>query len=67
MAGAPIDVGALRRERAWRLGHDTRAHTRSSLYTYLRRDYLAPGGDTVPSVDSLGARIRAAKDSLPDA
>ena len=64
---APIDVGALRRERARRLGHDTRAHTRSSLYTYLRRDYLAPGGDTVPSVDSLGARIRAAKDSLPDA
>ena len=61
---APVDVGSLRRERERRLGHDTRAHTRSSLYTYLQQDYLAPGGDLPPEIDSLGRRIRAAKVTL---
>ena len=63
---APVDVGALRRERERRMGHDTRAHTRSSLYTYLQQDYLQPGGDTPPDVESLGDRIRAAKREVGD-
>lgn len=61
---APIDVGALRRERARRLGHDTRAHTRSSLYTYLDEAYLEPASD-IPGTDTNEALIRAAKDLLP--
>ena len=61
---APVDVGTLRRERSRRQGHDTRAHTRSGLYTYLQQDYLQPGGDTPPAIESLGERIRDAKRGL---
>lgn len=57
---APIDIGALRYERERRLGHDTIAHTRSSLYEYLSAEKLAPA-ETDISIESLEKRIRQAK------
>ncbi len=61
---APIDVAGLRRERERRLGHDTRAHTRSDAYSYLKRPYLQAGGATPPTIASLEERIVAAKGRL---
>jgi predicted amidohydrolase len=59
---APINPSALRQERARRLGHDTRAHTRSELYEYLSVERLAPASSkTAISIDSLSDRIRTAK------
>lgn len=57
---APIDLGALRRERTRRLGHDTIAHTRSDLYRYLDDERLAPASGNI-DIASLKARIRRAK------
>jgi len=39
---APIDLDALRTERARRIGHGMRAHLRSELHTYLERPHLTP-------------------------
>jgi len=52
----PIDVEALRRERTRRIGHDTRAHLRSGVHTYLRQEYL-PAADGPIDSDELRGRI----------
>lgn len=57
---APIDLGALRRERERRLGHDTIAHTRSDLYRYLDDERLAPASGNI-NIASLKNRIQLAK------
>ncbi len=57
---APIDLGALRRERERRLGHDTIAHTRSDLYRYLDDERLAPANGNI-DIASLKSRIHLAK------
>lgn len=62
---APIDVGALRGERARRAGHDMRAHLRSELHTYLNHPYLEPAADDRPVTrSSLDRRIASAKERL---
>ncbi len=63
---APIDIGALRHERARRQGHDMRSHLRSEAYDYLDAPRL---GKAVPEdhpleVESLRQRIKAARDKL---
>jgi formamidase len=59
---APIDVEALRRERERRIGHDTRAHLRSEVHTYLGTRRLAPASAGEPITDSgLRRRIEAAR------
>ena len=60
---APIDIGSLRSERDRRMGHDTRAHTRSEMYSYLDRGYLHPAGE-VPVIESIQSRIKDAKGRL---
>ncbi|MBD8526494.1 nitrilase-related carbon-nitrogen hydrolase [Pseudomarimonas arenosa] len=62
---APINIEALRQERRRRLGHDTRAHLRSSAHAYAQREYLPPAGSADISVAALQARIRTAKGRLP--
>ncbi len=62
---APIDIEALRGERIRRMGHDTRAHLRSSIHGYAQREYLKPAGEAAISVASLNKRIAAAKRKLP--
>jgi len=61
---APIDIRTLREERARRIGHDTRAHFRSSLHGYAGREYLHPAGDEEITIESQQSRIRAAKQRL---
>ncbi|MEM7081681.1 MAG: nitrilase-related carbon-nitrogen hydrolase [Pseudomonadota bacterium] len=61
---APINLPALRHERARREGHDMRAHLRTGAHSYYQRDYLAPAGDEPISIESLKARINTAKSSL---
>lgn len=60
---APIDIDALRDERARRIGHDTRAHLRSELHTYMKQPHLAPaaGGEHPLTGDSIRQRIADAK------
>src|SRR2546426_261625 len=62
---APIDVAALRAERARRTGHDMRAHLRSEVHDYLRRTWLAPGGHKPIEKSRIERRIRDAKRKLP--
>ncbi len=45
------------------MGHDTRAHTRSTMYGYLAREYLQPAGE-VPAIESVERRIKDAKTKL---
>ncbi|MEZ5455043.1 MAG: nitrilase-related carbon-nitrogen hydrolase [Lysobacteraceae bacterium] len=61
---APIDLTRLRRERARRLGHDTRAHLRSSIHGYAFNEYLAPAGASSIGIETLRRRILAAKENL---
>jgi hypothetical protein len=61
----PIDVAALRAERARRVGHDMRAHLRSEVHTYLRDPRLAPGGRRILAKTGIERRIRDAKRKLP--
>ena len=58
---APIDLETLRAERARRIGHDTRAHLRSEVHSYLARPHLAPAQPGSITGESLRARIAAAK------
>jgi predicted amidohydrolase len=60
---APIDLDGLRAERRRRLGHDTRAHLRSSVHTYLGAEWLPPAGVAGDAIDveTLRERIRCAK------
>ena len=61
---APIDLLALRAERARRTGHDMRAHLRSEVHDYLRRGWLAPGGEHELSQENIERRIADAKKKL---
>ena len=61
---APINIQMLRAERARRLGHDTRAHYRRSIHSYVGQERLAPALDESISIESLRQRIRAAKEGL---
>ncbi|MFO0961992.1 MAG: nitrilase-related carbon-nitrogen hydrolase [Phycisphaerales bacterium] len=63
---APIDLGALRAERARRRGHDMRAHLRSEAYAYLRTPHLARGGAQPLDAAGIEARIAAARGAMPD-
>ncbi len=60
---APINIEALRSERARRQGHDTRAHLRSSLHQYARQDYLPPADGAI-TIESLRQRIKTGKERL---
>jgi len=68
---APIDITALRHERAVRRGHHMLAHLRTEAYpVYRRRVYPAPGDRTGPealSYEANTARIDAAKAALAGA
>ncbi|HHL31645.1 MAG TPA: nitrilase [Oceanospirillales bacterium] len=57
---APIDIPELRQERDRRLGHDTKAHFRSSAYAYHQKIGFGQHSG-VPSKDELSQRIIAAK------
>ena len=59
---APVDIGALREDRARRLGHDTRAHHRPSAYTYPTGPGLPPASHPI-TVENLRRRIESAKGS----
>jgi formamidase len=61
---APIDIAALRAERARRTGHDMRAHLRSEVHDYLRRGWLAPGGAQSIAQEDIERRIADAKRKL---
>ncbi|MBA3564333.1 MAG: nitrilase [Gammaproteobacteria bacterium] len=61
---APIDITALRAERERRLGHDMRAHLRSSVHPYLQQDWLEPAGAGGIAMASLRSRIARAKGKL---
>ncbi|HEY3178220.1 MAG TPA: nitrilase-related carbon-nitrogen hydrolase [Casimicrobiaceae bacterium] len=63
---APIDIEALRGERARRSGHDMRSHLRSEVHDYLRREWLAPGGAGTLDKDGIERRIRDAKRKLAE-
>jgi predicted amidohydrolase len=63
---APINLQALRDERARRLGHDMRAHLRSEVHTYLSQPHLPPhpsGGPAI-TMSSIRHRIGLAKRTL---
>lgn len=67
---APINLEALRTERARRFGHDMLAHLRAEAYTYLGQSYLAPAYQEGREAKSLWTdatirqRIAAAKRRL---
>jgi len=58
---APINIQALRDEKARRLGHDTITHSRSGLYTYLSSESLEPAKGDI-TIESLKKRILYAKE-----
>lgn len=62
---APVDVAALRHERATRRGHQNLAHLRSELFPMYRRP-LYPGGRGAPglSIEGNDAAIAEAKGKL---
>jgi formamidase len=62
---APIDLAALRAARTRRICHDMRAHLRTEAHSYLRRSWLAPGGQPTLDKPSIEQRIRDAKGRLP--
>lgn len=62
---APIDIGRLRHERERRVGHDMRAHFRSSAHRYAKQEYLSPASDKAIDIDGLNRRIAEAKARLP--
>jgi formamidase len=59
---APVDIGALRHERATRLGHHMPSHLRTEAYPVYQRPGFPPAGDaSTISYETNAARIRAAK------
>jgi predicted amidohydrolase len=62
---APVDVGALRHERATRRGHQNLAHLRSELFPMYRRPWY-PGGRGADglSIEGNDEAIAAAKGKL---
>lgn len=73
---APVDIAALRAERARRRGHDMRAHLRSEAYDYAREGVMPPAAGAPIDMASLEARIaqgrarseafRAARGAAPE-
>jgi predicted amidohydrolase len=65
---APVDVSALRHERAARRGHHMLAHLRTEAYPVYRGHVFPAAGDATPadrlSYEGNSARIEAAKASL---
>ncbi len=62
---APVDVTALRHERATRRGHHMLAHLRTEAYpAYSGHVYPPPGAAGPLSLEENNARIDAAKKSL---
>ena len=64
---APIDISALRHERAVRSGHHTLAHLRSEAYPVYRRSHYPPGQWTDQDdlrVEHNRAAIERAKEDL---
>ena len=62
---APVDVSALRHERATRRGHHMLAHLRSEAYPVYRGHVYPPQGSSGPlSLEENNARIDAAKARL---
>ena len=61
---APIDIGALRRERERRIGHDMRAHFRSGIHTYMNRAYLEPSTTHPIEGDAIRRRINDGKNRV---
>ena len=66
---APIDITALRHERATRRGHYMLAHLRTEAYPIYRGHVYPAPGDAVPpgdlSYEGNNSRIDAAKAGLP--
>jgi formamidase len=66
---APVDISALRHERAARRGHHMLAHLRTEAYPVYRGHGYPPAGDDTKASDlsyeANNARIDAAKASLP--
>jgi predicted amidohydrolase len=62
----PIQLEALRQERARRAGHDMRAHLRSEAHSYLQKPWLPPAAaDGHPiTVASLRSRIERGRRRL---
>jgi hypothetical protein len=60
---APLDVSALRHERATRRGHQNLAHLRTETYSMYRRSFFPPGRGaenlTVEKVDEATAQAKA--------
>lgn len=61
---APIDLAALRRERARRQGHDMRAHLRSGVHRYLEKEWLRPSDRHPIDGEEIRTRIGTAKQRL---
>jgi formamidase len=61
---APIDIDALRAERARRLGHDTRAHLRAQVHPYLASEYLQRARAHPLTDAEIRARITQSKSRL---
>jgi len=62
---APIDLDALRTERARRIGHDMRSHLRSEIHTYMQSPKLESGTPDQPlDFESIRERIRNSKANL---
>ena len=60
---APIDIAALRSERQRRLGHDTRAHLRSEIHSYLAQPHFPPAAPTEHPLtpESIKRRIQTGR------
>ncbi|MCP4656413.1 MAG: nitrilase [bacterium] len=62
---APIDIAALRHERATRRGHQMLAHLRTETYPMYRRSFFPPGrGAENLSVEKIDEAIAEAKTKL---
>jgi formamidase len=64
---APIDIGALREERARRRGHDMLAHLRTEAYPAYRRSFFPPGRcseDPTIDVESTCRIVESVKERL---
>jgi formamidase len=61
---APIDLAALRAERARRIGHDMRAHHRATAYPYVKLPGFPPGTEQPITIESIRARIAEARKGL---
>ena len=61
---APIDLAALRAERARRVGHDMRAHLRSEIHDYLGKPHfpVPERGEHPLTMESIRARINVGRE-----